>query len=112
MREIDVSGLVTAVSERADSPPPAWSIAGSAPPTLCLIWFNHLVNIRGMAKIGETIKRLRKQRGWTQPVLARKAGLAEVTVARLECGMRTNLRVSTLRQLAKALGVPIVKLLE
>jgi transcriptional regulator with XRE-family HTH domain len=65
-----------------------------------------------MAIIGEAIKHLRKRRGWTQPQLARKSKIAEVTIARLECGMRTNLRVSTLKQLAKALKVPAAKLLE
>jgi transcriptional regulator with XRE-family HTH domain len=65
-----------------------------------------------MATIGEVIKHLRKQRGWTQPQLARKSKIAEVTIARLECGMRTNLRVSMLKQLAKALKVPPAKLLE
>jgi len=64
-----------------------------------------------MASLATTIKRFRKRRGWTQPVLARKARLSEVSVARLECGMRTDPRISTLRKLAKALGVPIVKLL-
>jgi DNA-binding XRE family transcriptional regulator len=67
----------------------------------------------GMAtKMAETLKRLRKRRGWTQPVLARKAGLAEVSIARLECGMRTDPRISTLRKLAKALKVPITTLLD
>lgn len=65
-----------------------------------------------VTRMAETIKRLRKRRGWTQPVLARKAGLAEVSVARLECGMRTDPRISTLRKLAKALGVSIIKLLD
>ena len=65
-----------------------------------------------MTALAATIKRLRKQRGWTQPVFARKAGLSEACVARLECGMRTDLRVSTLRKLAKALRVPIAKLLD
>lgn len=65
-----------------------------------------------MATLATTIKRLRKRRGWTQPVFARKARLAEVTIARIECGMRTNPSLSTLRKLAKALGVSIVKLLD
>jgi len=62
--------------------------------------------------MAETIKRLRKRRGWTQPVLARKAGLAEVTVARIECGMLLDPRISTAKKIAKAFGVSITKLLD
>jgi transcriptional regulator with XRE-family HTH domain len=48
------------------------------------------------------LKELRKERGWTQPVLARKAGVSAGYIARLE----------TCVKLAKALGVPVTALLE
>ena len=85
--------------------------AHQAGPHLTSVQFDgHDTNMT--TKMAEIIKRLRKQRGWTQPVFARKAGLAEVTVARIECGMLLDPRVSTVRKLAKALKVPIIKLLE
>ena len=57
------------------------------------------------------LKRLRKTRGITQEVLARKAGVSLGYVARLEIG-RHDPKLSTLKRLAKALGVPVAELLE
>ena len=56
------------------------------------------------------IKRLRKSKGWTQAVLARKAKLSLGYLARLETGHHDP-TVTTLRKLAKALGVPVAELL-
>jgi transcriptional regulator with XRE-family HTH domain len=57
------------------------------------------------------LKALRQQRGWTQPVLARKAGVSAGYLARLET-QRHDPKLSTLVKLAKALGVPVTELLE
>jgi transcriptional regulator with XRE-family HTH domain len=57
------------------------------------------------------LKALRKERGWTQPVLARKATVSAGYIARLETG-RHDPKLSTLMKLAKALGVPVTELLE
>ncbi len=57
------------------------------------------------------LKALRKERGWTQPVLARKAGVSPGYIARLET-RRHDPKLSTLVKLAKAFGVPVAKLLE
>ena len=57
------------------------------------------------------IKRLRKQKGWTQEVLAENARLSWGYIARLEIG-RHDPSLSTLVKLAKALGVKPGKLLE
>jgi transcriptional regulator with XRE-family HTH domain len=57
------------------------------------------------------LKELRKQRGWTQPVLAKRAGLSAGYIARVETG-RHDPKLSTLVKLAKALGVPVAALLE
>jgi transcriptional regulator with XRE-family HTH domain len=63
--------------------------------------------------IGRRIRSLREQRGWTQMELARKAGLKSTGhVSLLQSGRRRDPSVSTLRRLAKALGVPVVALLE
>ncbi|MEW6325830.1 MAG: helix-turn-helix transcriptional regulator [Nitrospirota bacterium] len=65
-----------------------------------------------MSAIGVTIKRLRHERGWTQRDLGKRAKLAEVSIARLECGMRTNPPLTTLKKLAKALKVPLADLVK
>jgi len=54
---------------------------------------------------------LRKARGWIQPVLARKAGLSEGYLARLET-RRHDPRLTTLVALAKALRVDVAELLK
>lgn len=57
------------------------------------------------------LKALRRKRGLTQAALAAKAGFTREYVARLETG-RHDPPISTLRRLAKALGVPVAKMLE
>lgn len=57
------------------------------------------------------LKALRKERGWTQPVLAKRAGVSAGYLARLETS-RHDPKLSTLLKLAKALGVSVTKLLE
>jgi transcriptional regulator with XRE-family HTH domain len=64
------------------------------------------------SRIGQRIKRLRLARGWTQPDLARKAGLrSSGHVSLLESGGRRDPSASTLKRVAKALGVPVTELL-
>lgn len=57
------------------------------------------------------IKRLRAASGMTQAALAKKAGVSREYVARLETG-RHDPSLSTLARLAKALGVPVARLVE
>ena len=57
------------------------------------------------------IKQLREQKGWTQEVLAEKAGLSWGYIARLEIG-RHDPSLSTLVKLAKALKVKVGRLVE
>ncbi len=57
------------------------------------------------------LKRLRKARGITQQALAHKARVSLGYLARLEIG-RHDPKVSTLRKLSRALGVPVTELLE
>ena len=54
---------------------------------------------------------LRGRRGLTQEALAAKAGLSRTYQARLETA-RQDPTLSTLVKLAKALGVPVSRLLE
>ena len=63
-----------------------------------------------MATVEKNLKRLRKAAGMTQEQLARRADLSLGYVQRLEVG-RHDPPVSTLRALAKALGVPVTELL-
>jgi transcriptional regulator with XRE-family HTH domain len=54
------------------------------------------------------LKRLRERAFLTQAELAKKSGVAEVTIARAE--IRHSVRLSTARRLADALDVPPVEL--
>ncbi len=62
-------------------------------------------------KLAKRVKALRKARGWIQPVLARKAGLSEGYIARLET-RRHDPRLSTLIALARALRCDVSELLK
>ena len=53
--------------------------------------------------------RVRMDRLLTQRELAAKAGLTQATVQRIETGA-TKARISTVRRLAEALGVPAAEL--
>ena len=57
-----------------------------------------------VVKIGDNLKRQRIRKALTQEELARKAGLTTASVARIERN-ETEPRMSTLRKLAKSLGV-------
>ena len=55
----------------------------------------------------ESLVQLRKDRGWTQEELARRSGLATVTVVKLEQGRVSDPRVITLARLASVMECPI-----
>jgi transcriptional regulator with XRE-family HTH domain len=57
------------------------------------------------------LKALRKERGWTQPDLAKRAGVSAGYIARLETS-RHDPKLSTLVKLARALKVSVAELLE
>jgi predicted transcriptional regulator len=57
-----------------------------------------------------TLKRLRRARGLTQQRLAVKAGVSLGYLQRLEVGTHDP-RLSTLKKLARGLGVPLARLL-
>lgn len=63
-----------------------------------------------LQRLAMKVKRMRTRRGLTQKALAKKAGISHGYLARLEIG-RHDPSLSTLARLAKALGVPVGKLL-
>ena len=62
-------------------------------------------------RLGMTLTQLRAAKGLSQAGLARKAKLTREHVNRLEAG-RHGPTLAVLQRLAKALGVPVTKLLE
>jgi transcriptional regulator with XRE-family HTH domain len=61
-------------------------------------------------KLSMRIKQLRKRREMTQEALARSARVSLAYIGRLETGHHDP-KLSTLRKLAKALGVPVADLI-
>ena len=72
---------------------------------------NRSATIPIVAKMAAGLRRIREARGWSQERLAAKAGIHRVYLTRLESA-RQDPRLSTVAKLAKALGVPVTKLLE
>jgi len=62
--------------------------------------------------LGPMIKTLRIRRKMTQEQLARRAKLSQAYIAQLERGDRETPSLPALKRLAKALGVPVGRLLE
>lgn len=58
-----------------------------------------------MVTLGEKVVALRKQRGWTQRYLARRAGIRPALLSELESGKKSDTTGLNLRKLAMALGV-------
>jgi transcriptional regulator with XRE-family HTH domain len=61
--------------------------------------------------LGWRLRQLRESKGWTQEVLAGRAGLDRSYVAGIEAGLR-NPSTRALARLARALGVTLAKLFE
>lgn len=61
--------------------------------------------------IGQQIKASRERKGWLQEDLANESGIARANIARLERG-RHSAHLSTLRRVAKALGLEVDRLLK
>ena len=64
-----------------------------------------------LSKLRQRIRELRLERGFTQEMLATKAGLGEKYLQNLEAGRRTNPGIAVLNQIANALQVPVAELL-
>lgn len=61
--------------------------------------------------IGDTVREMRRQRGWTQAQLAEKAGVSQGQVSRLESGETLNPSHDTLARIAEAFTVPLAELI-
>jgi transcriptional regulator with XRE-family HTH domain len=57
-----------------------------------------------LVKIGDNLKRLRQREAFTQAELADQAGIAEVTLSRIERNVAEP-HMSTIRKLARVLNV-------
>jgi transcriptional regulator with XRE-family HTH domain len=62
-------------------------------------------------KVGDTVRELRKEKGWSQDVFADKTGLHRAHVGEIERG-ETNVTLQTLKILADTLKVRIVDLVK
>lgn len=58
-----------------------------------------------MTEVGDQLKRLRRRAMLTQEQLAKKSGVGITTINRIETGAVEDPHFSTLRKLARALGV-------
>jgi transcriptional regulator with XRE-family HTH domain len=63
-------------------------------------------------RLGAVVRRLRRQQDLTQEQLARRAGLTQGHLSKIEAGMRQSPTARTIKRLARALGVPVTELLE
>jgi transcriptional regulator with XRE-family HTH domain len=63
-----------------------------------------------LRRIGHNVATRRRERGWSQPEFARRMGINEMTVSRIERGL-SNFTIGTLEHLAKQLGVSVEYLL-
>lgn len=64
-----------------------------------------------MAELGHRLRALREERGLTQHMLARAAGIATDMVSRLENGHYSSPGLRTLLRIADGMGVPVSTLL-
>jgi transcriptional regulator with XRE-family HTH domain len=62
-------------------------------------------------QIGETVRALRRKKGWSQDVFADRSGLNRAHVGEIERG-ESNVTVQTLKIIADTLGVRIVDLVK
>jgi transcriptional regulator with XRE-family HTH domain len=63
-------------------------------------------------RLGAVIRRLRRQADLTQEALARRAGITQGHLSKLEAGVRAAPTIHTIKGLARALGVPVGALLD
>ncbi len=62
--------------------------------------------------LGQMLRMLREEKGWTQEELAEKASVGRTYLAKLETGAKVNPTIAVLKRLAKSLRVPVAELLE
>ena len=57
-----------------------------------------------LLELGENIKKLRKERGYTQEVLAQKANISRATLSKLENGYVAHISIVTFNDILNHLG--------
>jgi transcriptional regulator with XRE-family HTH domain len=62
--------------------------------------------------IGRTLRQARQRRGWSRETLAHISGVSWAAIAQIETGRRTDVRLNSLVQLARALDVTIDELVD
>ena len=62
-----------------------------------------------LIRLGKRIRKLRKQRGWTQVVMAEKIGIDRSFLAEVETGKR-NIAILNLELIAEGLGLSLSRL--
>jgi transcriptional regulator with XRE-family HTH domain len=62
--------------------------------------------------IGDRIRAARKAAGMTQEAVARRTDLSLQAVGDIERGIVRDPHISSLRQIARALGIPVTQMLE
>jgi transcriptional regulator with XRE-family HTH domain len=62
----------------------------------------------GMQLLGQSIRRARRTRGWSQAKLASAAELSPSTISKLESGKLQGMRLYTLARVVAALNIEIV----
>ena len=60
----------------------------------------------------KNLKKLRKQKGWSQEKLARESGISYQTLIKIEQGRIKNPKLETLIKLANALNVSLDNLIQ
>jgi transcriptional regulator with XRE-family HTH domain len=63
-------------------------------------------------RLSVAIRQAREQKGVSQAELAKRARVAQGYISDLEAGAKRNPGIGVLKRLAKALGVPMTRLLE
>ena len=63
-------------------------------------------------RFGKMLREFREAKGLTQVEVAKKAGVTQPYIAKLESGDKKNPSLAILKRLAKALGVPVEELVE
>jgi transcriptional regulator with XRE-family HTH domain len=60
--------------------------------------------VQTLADVGEALKQARLQRRLSQEELAQRAGIARVTLSRMETAAKTDMSLAALLRLARTLG--------
>lgn len=72
---------------------------------------NFTMNYMNLEKIGESIKKYRKVKGWKQDELAKHSGVPMTTIAKIEAGFIKNPSIEKMAKIAKALEIRIENLI-